>query len=635
MSDKNSPEVVLIFPPLVETNFGNYYPSTAVLSGFLRSYGVEVGQIDLNERFALSLLEEDHLISLGAGIPHYLESIEKHAMPAAAARLLMRFKPNLFDDYGRHNFRGEIVSEGYLLSLVAQVYRIDLRISDLLQPQFFESPEARVFKRFYENCQFSETLPPDLKVVGISVPMGPQLAPALILADVIKSLKPDVVIVLGGPVFSLMNLEDLERLLVRFLSISAVVRFDGEEPLLKIIELARKGEVDFTSVPGVSSFISHTASHCAPTAGIALDQLPFADYDPNLMECLANPEIGIVQARGCYWGKCSYCDFVELYEGSPPFRTRTVPRFVDEIEFQVKKHGDFEISIITESIPPAFARKMSEEIIQRNLKIRWNSFVMVEKRFTRQTFELMSKSGCSHVCLGMETMNDRVLMLVNKAGRQSENIRFINDARAQGIKLRVNLIPNLPSMTYSESMESLSSIEDIADCVDSFAVFPFEPTRSSAVGRNPEKFGLITKTGQKVDSAQAQYAENHLDSHDPAMSEDQRTAAIEAYRYFADRSNAAREQARAGLPLSGSFGPPYVLDTHSADWVEGEQYLHYFNYLTRERLFLSSDWKDIFDALKGKSFQLSDLDNLIGSKKEAEDVLGHMLDFNMLKSETQ
>ena len=34
------PEVALIFPPLVETNFGSYYPSTAVLAGYLASVGI-------------------------------------------------------------------------------------------------------------------------------------------------------------------------------------------------------------------------------------------------------------------------------------------------------------------------------------------------------------------------------------------------------------------------------------------------------------------------------------------------------------------------------------------------------------------------------------------------------------------
>ena len=46
----------LAFPPLVETNFGSFYPSTAVLAAYLERQGLRTVQDDLNEEFALWLL---------------------------------------------------------------------------------------------------------------------------------------------------------------------------------------------------------------------------------------------------------------------------------------------------------------------------------------------------------------------------------------------------------------------------------------------------------------------------------------------------------------------------------------------------------------------------------------------------
>ncbi len=61
------PEITLVFPPLVETNFGCYYPSTAVLAGFLATKNISVSQHDLNEQFAVYLLQSERLESMSKG----------------------------------------------------------------------------------------------------------------------------------------------------------------------------------------------------------------------------------------------------------------------------------------------------------------------------------------------------------------------------------------------------------------------------------------------------------------------------------------------------------------------------------------------------------------------------------------
>jgi len=145
---------------------------------------------------------------------------------------------------------------------------------------------------------------------------------------------------------------------------------------------------------------------------------------------------------------------------------------------------------------------------------------MVEKHFTPELFALMREAGCEYLVIGAETMTDRVLALVNKFARQEDNIKFFQAARQQGIKLHVNLIPDLPSTTYEESIRSLELFRDLADCFESITIFPFEATRSSAIGRSPEHFGLQAIEGAET-GGQAQYAANHLPNIDPAMTHEQ------------------------------------------------------------------------------------------------------------------
>jgi hypothetical protein len=286
-----------------------------------------------------------------------------------------------------------------------------------------------------------------------------------------------------------------------------------------------------------------------------------------ILSRLADPEIDIIQARGCYWGECTYCDFVELYDGSPAYRTRTPKRFVDEMEYLFERHGVRRFGVITEAIPPAFSMHLSEEILRRGLDVAWSSFAMVERRFTPELFELMMRGGCDYLVVGVETMNDRVLKLVKKAASEEENISFLLNARKAGIGIHINLIPDLPSTTYDEAMRALDIFRSLSDCVQWVTVFPFEATRSSAVGRDPNYFGLeVISVGSS--SGQAQNALNHLEVIDPAMSRKQREEVHAAYFSFADEMNARQlerhyaESRSTGGPLAGFSR---LVDPDSAD----------------------------------------------------------------------
>ncbi len=159
--------------------------------------------------------------------------------------------------------------------------------------------------------------------------------------------------------------------------------------------------------------------------------------------------------------------------------------------------------------PPSFALKFSELAIAHDLDIAWGSFAMVDRHFGSRHFDAMARSGCDHLVIGLETMTDRVLKLVHKYATGADNLRFLKAAHAAGIALFINLIPDLPTTTYAEAIESLSRLDDAQDLLTSVAIFPFEATRSSQIGRTPERYG-INVADLTGDSGQAGFASNHL-----------------------------------------------------------------------------------------------------------------------------
>ncbi|HEX9334660.1 MAG TPA: radical SAM protein [Pseudonocardiaceae bacterium] len=522
----------LAFPPLVETNFGSFYPSTAVLAAYLERQGLRTVQDDLNEEFALWLLCPDTARERLAD-----PRLNPTSSAAAATRWLARHADMLFDAERRHDF-GPTSRYGHVLQLLAQHYLVDPG-PDVVDRTGGYARAAEPYQRFYRQLGLDGRIADGTSMIGISVPMGPQLLPALVLAQHLRDLRPRTPIVLGGPALSLMSPAELGRLLTNWDAVDAVVRFDGEQPLHELLVQAREGRWEPAQVAGVSYRDGDAVRHNEPGVGLPVNALPAPLYPVAALAALADPALGVTQARGCYWGKCDYCDFIELYDGSPPFRGRHPVGFVAELRLLAQRHGVRRFSFITESLPPAFARRLCELLLAERLDLRWTSFAMVDRRFDRELLASIVAAGCEFLVVGMETTITRVLKLVHKSADREQNLRFLRDAREVGLPLVVNLIPDLPTTTYDEAMTALDDVREFTDTMRSVSVFPFEPTRSSNVGRTPERFGLDVRT-PSVASGQAQYALNHLTSTDPAMTTEQRARVHARYRTFADEVNGRR-----------------------------------------------------------------------------------------------
>jgi hypothetical protein len=450
---------------------------------------------------------------------------------------------------------------------------------------------------FYNTYFDSNQIHPSF--VGVSIPMGPQLFPSLYLSEYLKLRFPKIKIVCGGPALSLMDNTDVETFLRANNYIDVVVKFDGEKPLLELIQQNDTNEWLTTNIPGVAHLKDDVFVYNAPDAGLRMDDIPFANYDFTILDKLSNPDYGIIQARGCYWGKCSYCDFIELYKGSPKYRTKTVHHFLDEMEYLNKKYGAKTFSIITESIPPAFAKKMSLAILEKGLNIKWNSFAMVHDKFDSSTFKLMKESGCEFLVVGMESMNTRALKLVRKASDEYENIEFIDNAFKHQVDLKINIIPNLPSMTMKDALDSLDIIKKQIKKISSLAIFPFEVTKSSEIGREPTKFGLSVTYDSKH-TGQAQYRNNHLQINDTAMSPHQLSSVIDAHEKVANTVNTKKYKTKIGKQNSTYFFHYDLLDQHE---IDSNNYLIY-NPLSRKSLVFSNYWKTILE-LSNKLFPIT------------------------------
>jgi hypothetical protein len=597
--------VHLIFPPLVTSSFGHYYPSMALLDSYLAANGIAAHQEDLNQQFAEFLFRVENLRLLGSGT---FPGVPPDSLQAAVARWAARQRPGSLQDPDTGKLKERVyLDNSGILKIIAEPFLIEpSRATFNDEEKVF--PWQSLYEQFFLTCGIIEQTS-HTALVGISVPMGIQVVPALLLGKLLKRANSSLRLILGGPSISLMDLDDLESLLDRNLYIDACVRFDGEYPLKELARQAIAGEWDPRTVPGVSCRTLRAVRHTPPGPGPNLRTLPAPRYSSLILDRLTSPLLSITQARGCYWGKCDYCDFIELYDGSPPYRGRHPVEFIAELEELMGTYNVAKFAFVTESLPPAFAKKMSTAIIERGLEVRWLSFAMVDRRFDTELLKLMVEAGCDHLVIGLESMVTRTLKLVHKSADREENFRFLRDSKSAGMHLRVNVIPDLPTTTYQEAMQSLADLRELSDCFESVSIFPFEPTRSSNVGRNPESFGFTPISGPPV-SGMAQFELNHLQSIDPSMAPEERTDVHQQYNRFEQEINSRirtpvvdLEAASAGLD-DETLRLRFAVEDLDVAVIDGQVVCHHIR--TRDRVSLPAS-PTVAGLLTGESFSRSEL----------------------------
>lgn len=534
----------LIFPPVVFSNFGRYYPSIAMLAGVLREHGLACNQVDVNALLFDFLLHPKRLQSLSNSLTR-ASLADSEALELLAARCASRMRDQFYDERERALSNPPLLGA---LEALSRPYYFDLAPSSLISSTVWEQAGVASLFEFLRDCTELRSKVQGAQVVGISIAMGPQLFWSLVIAKFLKEAHPHATILIGGPVITLLEDELLTALLRANRAVDGAIKFQGEEVLLEVVQ--SHGNC-LSSVPGVLTVVTGaTLRSPAKKLPRKLDHLPSGYYCSEILSRLRAPTIAVRQAEGCYWGRCAYCDYVELYpRGGPTYRPRSISRIVDDMRGHVEKDGVTRFCLITEALPPKIAAKLSEEIVQQKLDIRWSSFAMVDPGYTEVILKQMSASGCECLYVGLETTIERVLRHVEKRANRKDTRRFLELCQQAGVGLVVNLIPNLPTMTTVEADADLRDLNVWLNGVDTVNIFPFEATRSSKIGRDPEKYGLVVVESDAAYSGQAEFAANNLRVADPAMTRLELADVLQRYETLAAdvslRQNVSSQDRRA------------------------------------------------------------------------------------------
>ena len=141
-----------------------------------------------------------------------------------------------------------------------------------------------------------------------------------------------------------------------------------------------------------------------------------------------------LSGRGCPY-QCVYCSNPVWKYTKPWIRLRSPENIASEIEHLKTKYGVSEFFDQTDLFNSklSWAKKVCDEIIKRNLSIKWK-VQMTVKNIDEELAQKMVQSGCWLGLIGVETGNDKTARGINKRSSKESAQKSLSILKKYGMK---------------------------------------------------------------------------------------------------------------------------------------------------------------------------------------------------------
>ncbi len=349
--------------------------------------------------------------------------------------------------------------------------------------------DTNPFIELYENFLLGSERWEDYGIIGISIIGTSQIIPGLTLARMIKKRYPHLFIVLGGPIFSVMT--EKFRKWPEFFDefCHAIITFEGEEPLNQLLVAIKSG----SSLDGVPNLIYKNNGQVKVSerkATVRFNEIPPPSFDGLPVDLYLSPYpiLPVLQSRGCYWGKCTFCTHSYIY--GQRYSLHKSCSMVAQLESFSKKYKTKYFTFSDEAVSPHALNDLSDLIIKRGLDFSGLVMLKFEKKMDADLFHKMKKAGFDFLLYGLESANNRILSLMEK-GNSSELARdTLRISREAGIWNHLFLFFGFPTETWEEAMETVEFLKENRENIHSLAPGVFTLNKDSVIYNHPERFSI-------------------------------------------------------------------------------------------------------------------------------------------------
>jgi anaerobic magnesium-protoporphyrin IX monomethyl ester cyclase len=342
----------------------------------------------------------------------------------------------------------------------------------------------------------------------------PQMPSASILANVIRRIRPEARIILGGPhptlVLAACKKEKTPGRASRARNelnevFDVIVAGDGEEAIFRALEANVPKWIDADDPKGLL-FLTNEA----------LNELPYparhlVDVESYHYYVDGERATSLIAQLGCPF-PCGFCGG----RNSPMLRRvrmRTTKSVVDEVKGLYNTYGVKGFMFYDDelNVNPRMIEMMNEiEKAQDELGVQFRLRGFLKSQlFTDDQAKAMVRAGFKWILVGFESGSERILTNINKRSTRSENTRCVEIAKRHGLKVKA-------LMSIGHPGESLETLKDTRDWLlmakpDDFDVtiitpYPGSPYYDDSIQDDSGDWVYTyEKTGDKLYSEEVDY----------------------------------------------------------------------------------------------------------------------------------
>ncbi|MDG5805191.1 RiPP maturation radical SAM C-methyltransferase [Streptomyces ossamyceticus] len=349
-------------------------------------------------------------------------------------------------------------------------------------------------------------LAPD--VVGLTSTFQQNTA-ALAAARHIKRLSPGIVTVMGGANCDAEQGAAVHR---NFPFVDFVVRGEGEEAFPRLLQALRQAPDSPSSALADIPGLCHRADGASVANPMPTGPMPpsailppdYSGYFERLAASVARnwvePKLVVEGARGCWWGEKHHCTFCGLNGSFMQFRSKSPDTFYQEIMDLAERHRVLDMYVVDNILDMRYLSTVLPRIIDSGYDLRMH--IEIKANMRRPQLQVLADAGLIYVQPGIESLNSRVLDLMDKGVSGCQNVRMLRDAAETGLSVSWNYLHGFPGETaedYEPVIRQLPALEHLNPPVDlsaRIAIERFSPyfnrPELGFTGLRPEEHYLFT-----------------------------------------------------------------------------------------------------------------------------------------------
>ncbi|WP_413936613.1 B12-binding domain-containing radical SAM protein [Nitrospira sp. BLG_1] len=336
-------------------------------------------------------------------------------------------------------------------------------------------------------------------VIGVSIVLQQQMFSTMTFCALIKQHFPHIHITIGGN--TVARLRDVLPQSPLFQYFDSAVVYEGETAFVQLVS-ALGAKRSLAEVPN-TIYKDETGIHTSSTSYAEdLATLPPPDFDGLPLEKYFVPTriLPYLATRGCYWGRCEFCDHGEGYTAG--YRSKKIQDALADIKYLRDKYAATHFHFTDESYPPALFRKLTRGLIDSQMGIVWTTHMRFEKSLLDEAvWQDAKESGCKYLHFGYESGVERVLQLMDKATTAEVMTKHLRLTAEAGIWNHCMGFFGFPGETKEEAWQSVQFLEQNKDYVHSLGFGTFDLGRHNPVAKYPEKWGVTAYKNPEWDLA--------------------------------------------------------------------------------------------------------------------------------------